>query len=56
MQEYQYKFSIVVPVYNAEKYAAEALDSVIHQFFSFKDVQVILVNDGSSDASDTIRR
>lgn len=29
---------------------------MIHQFFSFKDVQVILVNDGSSDASDTICR
>lgn len=41
--------SVVVPVYNVSKYLEECLDSVIQQ--SFKDFEVLLVNDGSTDGS-----
>ena len=41
--------SIVIPVYNAEKYIAAAIDSIFSQ--SFTDYELILVNDGSSDHS-----
>ena len=41
-------FTIVIPVYRAQKYIRQCLDSIIHQ--SFKDFEVILVDDGSPDA------
>ncbi len=43
------KFSIIVPVYNVEKFLAKCLDSVINQ--DFDDYEIIAVNDGSSDSS-----
>lgn len=46
------KISIVVPVYNAEKYLSECIESVINQTSS--DWELILVNDGSSDSSGKI--
>ncbi len=46
------KFSIVIPVYNQEKYVEKCLKSVFTQ--SFKDYEVIVVNDGSTDKSETI--
>lgn len=42
-------FSIIVPVYNVEKYLEEAIISVLAQ--SFKDFELIIVNDGSTDGS-----
>ncbi|MHA6608534.1 glycosyltransferase family 2 protein [Photobacterium damselae] len=42
-------FSIVVPAYNAEKYIARCLDSVIQQKFS--DFEIIVINDGSYDST-----
>ena len=42
------KLSIIIPVYNVEKYVAECLNSV--KSFSF-DYEVIVVNDGSTDSS-----
>ena len=46
------KFSIIVPVYNTEKYLKRCLDSIKSQ--SFKDYEVIIVNDGSTDKSSSI--
>lgn len=43
------KISVIIPVYNAEKYIREALDSVINQ--SLADIEIICINDGSKDSS-----
>lgn len=54
-ETYQYRFSIIVSVYNVEEYIQEALDSLTAQTIGFEEhVQVILVNDGSTDNSATI--
>ena len=43
------KLSIIIPVYNIEKYIANCLDTILNQ--PFKDVEIICVNDGSTDGS-----
>lgn len=43
------KFSIIIPVYNVEKYIKKCIDSIMNQ--SFKDFEVIVVNDGTPDNS-----
>lgn len=51
----EYKFSVVVPIYNVENYLEETIESVINQTIGFKDnIQLILVNDGSKDNSEKI--
>ena len=45
----------MIPVYNAEKYLSETVDSVIAQDIGFeKHIQIILVNDGSKDRSEEL--
>lgn len=46
------RLSVIVPVYNTEKYLRECIDSILAQ--TFTDFELILVNDGSSDRSGTI--
>ena len=46
------KVSILMPVYNAEQYLSQALDSIVSQ--SFEDWELILINDGSTDRSESI--
>lgn len=43
------KVSVIVPVYNVEKYLERCLDSLINQ--TLKDIEIIAVNDGSTDSS-----
>ena len=43
------KISIVIPVYNVEKYLRQCLDSVVNQ--TLRDIQILCVNDGSPDNS-----
>ena len=43
------KISVIVPVYNSEKYLPKCLDSLINQ--TFNDIEIICVNDGSTDSS-----
>ena len=45
-------FSIIVPVYNSEKYLADCLESVLNQ--TVDDFEIIIVNDGSTDDSQSI--
>lgn len=46
------KITLIVPIYNVEKYLAECLDSILAQ--TFKDFKCVLVNDGSNDGSKEI--
>ena len=43
------KISVIVPVYNVEKYLSECLGSIVNQ--TLKDIEIICVNDGSTDNS-----
>lgn len=46
------EISVIVPVYNAEKYLCRCVDSILRQ--SFRDLEIILVDDGSTDNSPCI--
>lgn len=46
------EISIIVPVYNVEKYIERCLESLINQ--TFKNIEIILINDGSTDYSKEI--
>ena len=46
------KISVIIPVYNAEKYLSQCLDSVLSQ--SLSEIEVICVDDCSADSSPEI--
>lgn len=46
------RISVLIPVYNSEKYLREAIDSILGQTFS--DFELILINDASTDSSEEI--
>lgn len=43
------KISIIVPIYNVEKYLRDCIETIINQ--TYKNIEIILVNDGSTDSS-----
>ena len=52
MSNFNPKISIVIPVYNGEKYMKEAIDSALDQ--TYKNTEIIVVNDGSTDKTEEI--
>ena len=44
--------SVIVPIYNSEQYLHRCIDSIVNQ--SYKDIEIILINDGSTDNSGEI--
>ncbi len=46
------KISLIVPVYNTEKYLNKCIDSLINQ--SYDDIEIIIINDGSTDYSENL--
>lgn len=52
--DYKYKISIVIPFYNSEEYLDDVIKSIINQTIGFENIQLILVNDGSTDKSEEI--
>ena len=48
------KVSIIVPIYNVEKYLEKCLESLVNQ--TLKEIQIILVNDGTKDSSGEIAK
>jgi hypothetical protein len=50
------KLSVVIPVYNAEKWLAEALGSVLEQNYPPERCEIIIVDDGSEDCSTAVAR
>lgn len=47
--DYEPKVSVIIPVYNTEKYLRECLDSVVNQ--TLKEIEIICIDDGSTDSS-----
>jgi len=53
-KQYPFEFSVVMAVYNVEPFLREAVDSLIGQDFGFEKIQLIMVDDGSTDGSGAI--
>ena len=50
----KFKISVIIPVYNVYDYLRETIESVVHQDIGFKNIELILMNDGSPDNSEEI--
>lgn len=51
MKNYEYKMTIIVPVYNAEQYLHTCVEAILSQSMEYSDYEVLLIDDGSSDSS-----
>lgn len=49
--EFKYDVSIIVPVYNVEKYLRDCVDSLVNQTIDKSKMEILLINDGSTDSS-----
>ena len=54
-KNFEYVISVIMPIYNVQKYLQESIESVVNQTLGFENnIQLILVNDGSTDDSEEI--
>ncbi len=51
---FKYRISVIVPIYNVEEYIENCLKSLVNQSIDKKDLEVILINDGSPDNSEAV--
>ena len=49
-----YLFSIIISIYNTARYLDDSISSIINQSIGFNKIQLILINDGSSDNTESI--
>lgn len=54
VQMFKYRISVIVPIYNVEDYIENCLKSLVEQTINKDDLEVLLINDGSPDASEEI--
>lgn len=50
----KYEISMIMPVYNGEKFIENAMNSIINQTFGFKNIEVIIIDDNSTDNTKNI--
>lgn len=50
-KQFDYKVSVIIPIYNSEKFISDTLDSLANQIFNIDDMEVLMIDDGSSDSS-----
>ena len=51
---FMYKISVIIPIYNDEKYLSSCIEHIINQKIGFENIQLILIDDNSSDKSYSI--
>lgn len=56
MEKKEYLISVIIPIYNVAIYLEQAINSIIEQTIGFDKIEVILINDGSTDNSEEICR
>lgn len=49
-----YIISVIIPIYNTARYLDESIGSILNQTIGFENIQLILVNDGSTDNTEEI--
>ena len=54
--DYEYKVSVIVPCYNVEDYLADCLDSLVNQTIDKDQMEILCINDGSTDNTLSILR
>lgn len=54
MHNFPYKASVIIPVYNTEDYLRNCLNSLVNQTVDMNQIEVLLINDGSTDMSASI--
>ena len=54
MNEKSAKVTVILPVYNGEKYLSRAIMSVLEQSIGQEEIKLYIINDGSIDESDVI--
>ena len=51
MNKFEYKVTMIVPIYNMEKFLRDCLESLVNQTISLDDMEILLIDDGSPDNS-----